>query len=211
MTTSDDRSAAPPDGQTGGSRAIAVFCGSSSGSSPAYRSAADELGAAIAASGCRLVYGGGDVGLMGAVADSMLEAGGSVTGVITEQLLALEVGHRGLTELEVVANMHVRKARMAELADGVIVLPGGFGTYEEMFEILTWNQLGLVSMPVVLLDVVVDGHSFYEPLADFIDGAVAAGFMKPDHGALLVRATDPIDAVSIASRPAAPFTPKWVG
>lgn len=188
-------------------RSIAVFCGSSSGGSPTYRAAAAAVGEALATEGRRLVYGGGHVGLMGAVADATLGAGGSVTGVITEQLLALEVAHAGLTELEVVADMHVRKARMAELADGVIVLPGGFGTYEEMFEILTWNQLGIISMPVVLLDV--DG--FYAPLIDLVAGAVSAGFMKPDHGGLLIRVEDPIEAVRVASRPAAAFTPKWVG
>ncbi len=188
-------------------RSIAVFCGSSSGTSAAYSEAAVAVGAELAAQGCGLVYGGGHVGLMGALADATLSAGGSVTGVITEQLLALEVAHGGLTDLEVVADMHVRKARMAELADGVIVLPGGFGTYEEMFEILTWNQLGIVSMPVVLLDV--DG--FYAPLMDLVAGAVAAGFMKPDHGALLIRVEEPVEAVRVASQPAAPFTPKWVG
>ncbi len=211
MTTIADEPNAEHTTERHGARAIAVFCGSSSGSAPTYRAAAEALGREIGAAACGLVYGGGHVGLMGAVADATLGAGGTVTGVITEQLLALEVAHEGLTKLEVVADMHVRKARMAELADGVIVLPGGFGTYEEMFEILTWNQLGIVSMPVVLLDVAVDGRGFYEPLAELVDGAVSAGFMKPDHGALLVRATDPVEAVRIASQPAAPFTPKWVG
>lgn len=190
-----------------GSRALAVFCGSSSGNAPAFREAAVALGAEIGFGGHRLIYGGGDVGLMGAVADSVMAANGHVTGVITEQLFELEVGHGGLSRLEVVADMHLRKARMAELADGVIVLPGGFGTYEEMFEILTWNQLGLVSMPIVLLDV--DG--FYGPLLDMVAGAVEAGFMKPDHGALLRRSDTAVEAVAIASAPAAAFTPKWVG
>lgn len=188
-------------------RSLAVFCGSSSGTSPAFRDAAVALGAEIGFGGHRLIYGGGDVGLMGAVANSVMAANGHVTGVITEQLFDLEVGHSGLTELEVVQDMHVRKARMAELADGVIVLPGGFGTYEEMFEILTWNQLGLVSMPVVLLDVA----GFYGPLLGMVAGAVNAGFMKPDHGALLRRAESAAEAVAIASAPAAEFTPKWVG
>lgn len=189
------------------SRSIAVFCGSSAGTSPAYRTAAEALGVELATQGCRLVYGGGSVGLMGALGDAVMGAGGSVIGVITEQLLALEVAHVGLTELEVVRDMHVRKARMAELADGVIVLPGGFGTYEEMFEILTWNQLGIISMPVVLLDV--DG--FYTPLAEMIQGAVAAGFLKPDHGALMRRVDTAAEAVATAMAPAAAFTPKWVG
>ena len=111
---------------------------------------ADDLGREISARGHRLIYGGGNVGLIGTVADAVLSAGGVVTGVMTEQLVALEVQHDGLTDLEVLPDMHGRKARMAELADGVVVLPGGFGTYEEAFEVLTWNQLGLVSTPVVL-------------------------------------------------------------
>ncbi len=190
---------------------ICVFCGSSSGTDPAYRDAAAALGRAIAQAGHQLVYGGGHVGLMGVVADAVLDHGGVVTGVITEQLLALEVGHVNLTNLEVTLDMHARKARMAELADGVIVLPGGFGTYEEAFEALTWNQLGIVSAPVVFLDVVVDGNHFYAPLFDFIAGAVAAGFMQPAHGALAQRSTDPNDAVRIATSPAPPYTGKWVG
>ncbi|WP_394936885.1 TIGR00730 family Rossman fold protein [uncultured Ilumatobacter sp.] len=190
---------------------ICVFCGSSSGTDPAFRAAAVELGAAIAASDHGLVYGGGGVGLMGVVADAVLDAGGEVTGVITEQLLALEVGHVNLTNLEVLPDMHTRKARMAELSGGVVVLPGGFGTYEEAFEVLTWNQLGIVAAPIVFLDVDVNGQSFFASLFDFIDGAVAAGFMKPEHGDLAQRATDPIEAVAIAAGPAPSFTRKWVG
>lgn len=190
---------------------ICVFCGSSSGTDPAFRAAAVELGAAIAASDHGLVYGGGGVGLMGVVADAVLDAGGEVTGVITEQLLSLEVGHVNLTNLEVLPDMHTRKARMAELSGGVVVLPGGFGTYEEAFEVLTWNQLGIVAAPIVFLDVDVNGQSFFASLFDFIDGAVAAGFMKPEHGDLAQRATDPIEAVAIAAGPAPSFTRKWVG
>ena len=189
---------------------ICVFCGSSAGTDPAFRTAAADLGAAIAGAGHGLVYGGGDVGLMGVVAGAVLEAGGTVTGVITEQLLALEVGHRRLTALEVTPDMHARKARMAELADGVVVLPGGFGTYEEAFEVLTWNQLGIVSTPVVFLDVHVDGVGFFDPLFDFVDGAVAHGFMNPDHGALVQRADDARTAVELAASHAPRFTPKWV-
>mgnify|MGYP001827675629 CR=1 FL=1 len=190
---------------------ICVFCGSSSGSDPAFRAAAAELGAVIASNGHGLVYGGGDVGLMGVIADSVLEAGGTVTGVITEQLLALEVDHVNLTNLEVAPDMHTRKARMAELSDGVVVLPGGFGTYEEAFEVLTWNQLGIVSAPIAFLDVDVGGRSFFASLFEFIDGAVAAGFMKPGHGELAQRATDAAAAVAIAAGPAPAFTRKWVG
>jgi uncharacterized protein (TIGR00730 family) len=174
---------------------------------------AEALGTAIVEAGHRLVYGGGNVGLMGIVADAVIAGGGDVIGVITEQLLALEVGHDGLTELEVLPDMHSRKARMAELADGFVVLPGGFGTYEEAFEVLTWNQLGIVGTPVVFLDVMLsdDEQSFYDPLFDFIDGATAAGFMKPQHGGLAQRAVTPAEAVSIAAGPAPEFTRKWVG
>ncbi|MFN3258508.1 MAG: TIGR00730 family Rossman fold protein [Ilumatobacter sp.] len=186
--------------------AISVFCGSSAGSSPVYREAAAQLGIEIAQGGHRLIFGGGRVGLMGAVADAAMTAGGTVTGIITEQLEALEVSHDTLSELEVVVDMHTRKARMAALSDAVIVLPGGFGTCDEAFEILTWNQLGIVSVPVVFFDV--DG--FYEPLFAFIEGAVEAGFMKPDHGALAQRVTTAADAVFAATAPAKPFTPKWV-
>ena len=148
--------------------------------------------------------------MMGAVADAVLSADGEVTGVMTEQLVALEVQHEGLTELEVLPDMHTRKARMAELADGVIVLPGGFGTYEEAFEMLTWNQLGLVSTPVVFLDVTVDGRSFFGPLFDFVVGAAGSGFMKADHAGLVQRAANAVDALAAAVAPAPAFTRKWV-
>ena len=186
---------------------ISVFCGSSSGTDPIHRTTATELGAELAAAGHRLVYGGGHVGLMGAVADATMAAGGAVVGVITEQLRDLELAHGAITELEITADMHSRKARMAELSDGVIVLPGGFGTLDEAFEILTWNQLGIVSAPVVFLDV--DG--FWSALFDFVDGVVHAGFVRPEHGELLRRATTAAQAVAIAGAPAAPFAPKWVG
>ncbi len=148
---------------------------------------------------------------MGVVADAVLAAGGAATGVITEQLLALEVGHVNLTNLEVTPDMHTRKARMAALSDGVVVLPGGFGTYEEAFEMLTWNQLGIVSAPVVFLDVEVNGRGFFTSLFEFIDGAAAAGFMQPAHSRLAQRATNAADAVAIAASPAPAFTRKWVG
>jgi uncharacterized protein (TIGR00730 family) len=157
--------------------------------------------------GHELVYGGGNVGLMGVVADAVLSAGGSVTGVITEQLVGVEVAHRGLTELVITGSMHERKARMAELSDGVIVLPGGFGTLDESFELLTWNQLGLIAKPVVFFDVA----EFFAPLFEFIDGAVAAGFMHERHGALAQRVTTIDDAIRLATSPPAEFSPKWVG
>ena len=192
---------------TGEQRSLCVFCGSSSGSDPSFRAVASVLGRTIAAQGHRLVYGGGSVGLMEVVADAVLAAGGDVVGVITRQLLDLEVAHTGLTELEVVDGMHRRKARMAELADGVIALPGGYGTLDETFEMLTWNQLGIVSTPVVFLDV--DGY--FEPLFRFIAGSVDAGFMKDRHGALGQRTDDPVEAVRLAAAAAPAYAPKWVG
>jgi len=185
---------------------LCVFCGSSSGVEPAFAVAAVELGAAIASEGHELVYGGGHVGLMGLVADAVLAGGGSVTGVITEHLVGAEVAHHGLSELVVTPSMHERKARMAALSNGVIVLPGGFGTFEEAFEMLTWNQLGLVAVPVVFLDV--DG--FFEPLFAFIAGARASGFISPDHGRLAQRSTTAGEAIRLATAPAAPFAPKWL-
>ncbi len=186
---------------------LCVFCGSSSGRDPAFRSAADELGQQLAARGHELVYGGGDVGLMGVVADAVLRGGGTVIGVITEQLVGVEVAHLGVTELEITGSMHERKARMAELSDGVIVLPGGFGTLDESFELLTWNQLGLIAKPIVFLDVA----EFYAPLFDFIRGAVEAGFVREQHAGLAHRATTVDEAIRLATSPPAEFSPKWVG
>jgi len=171
-----------------------------------YHAAATELGQVLADGGHRLIYGGGSVGLMGVVANTVLEHGGVVTGVITEQLMAQEIAHTGITRLDVVADMHSRKARMAELADGVIVLPGGFGTLDETFELLTWNQLGLVSTPVVFLDV----DQYFQPLFDFIDRGIAAGFMKPHHGATAQRAHTADGAVALATAPAPDYQPKWL-
>jgi uncharacterized protein (TIGR00730 family) len=187
--------------------ALCVFCGSSSGSDPAFVETARELGTAIAAGGHRLVHGGGHVGLMGAVADAALAAGGEVIGVMTERLVRAEVAHHGLTSLEVVGSMHERKARMAELSDAVIVLPGGFGTLDEAFEIVTWNQLGLVSMPVVFLDV----GAYFSALFDFIDNSVSAGFVGTRHAELARRAISVDDALALALAPADPYEPKWLG
>jgi uncharacterized protein (TIGR00730 family) len=187
--------------------AICVFCGSSSGSDPVFSDTARSLGATIAARGHRLVYGGGHVGLMGVVADAALGAGGSVTGVMTEQLVSAEVAHLGLTELEVTSTMHARKARMAELSDGVIVLPGGFGTLDETFEMITWNQLGLVAVPVVFLDVA----GYFAPLFDFIGASVSTGFVSPANAALARRAVSVVDAVEQATAAPDAYTPKWLG
>ena len=157
-------------------RSICVYCGSNAGSKPAYTERAIALGTRIAKEGLTLVYGGGNVGLMGVVADAVLEAGGEVTGVIPEQLVNWEVAHRGVTRLEVVANMHERKARMFDLADGFVALPGGFGTLDEMFEMLTWRQLGIGDKPCAFLDV--DG--FYSPLLAMMDRMVEERFLHPE-------------------------------
>ena len=157
-------------------KSICVYCGSNRGSKPAYAERAAALGDRLAREGIALVYGGGNVGLMGIVADAALEAGGEVVGVIPQQLVDWEVAHRGLTRLEVVGSMHERKARMFELADGFVALPGGFGTLEEMFEMLTWRQLGIGQRPCAFLDV----DDFYAPLIGMIDRMVAEGFLHAD-------------------------------
>ena len=161
---------------------ICVFCGSRPGVRPAYRAAAEAVGGLLAERGIELVYGGGNVGLMGIVADACLAAGGRVVGVIPRALLEWEVGHEGLTRLEVVDSMHTRKARMAELADGFIALPGGLGTFEELFEILTWAQLGFHSKPIGLLNV----EAYYQPLVQMMERGVAEGFMKAENRGLLL-------------------------
>jgi len=172
-----------------------------------FADTARTLGSALTAGGHRLVYGGGHVGLMGMVADAVLAGGGAVTGVMTEQLVAAEVAHLGLTELEITPSMHARKARMAELSDGVIVLPGGFGTLDEAFEMVTWNQLGLVAVPVVFLDV----SAYFAPLFEFIEGSVAAEFVSPANAAVARRATTVDEAVRLAISPPETFSPKWLG
>ncbi len=185
---------------------VCVFCGSNRGSSPAYAEAATELGAALAASGVGLVYGGGDVGLMGVVADATLAAGGEVIGVMPEALVAKEIAHRGLTELRVTGSMHERKALMAELADGFVALPGGLGTFDELCEILTWGQLGLHTKPVALLDV--DG--FWDPFAALLDRAVEAGFLRAAHRDLAHRAPSVAAALELLAAPPPPPAHKWI-
>ena len=157
-------------------KSVAVYCGSNPGARPIYTERAIALGQQLARNGIRLVYGGGNVGLMGIVADAALEAGGEVIGIIPEQLMGWEVAHRGLTRLEVVANMHERKMRMFDLSQGFIALPGGFGTLDEMFEMLTWRQLGIGDKPCAFLDV--DG--FYAPLVAMMDRMVEERFLHAD-------------------------------
>ena len=185
---------------------VAVYTGTNVGSRPAYRLAADELGRQLAARDIGLVYGGGKVGLMGAVADAALAAGGEVIGVIPEFLEAKELAHQGLTELRVVASMHERKALMADLAVGFIALPGGFGTLEEIAEMLTWTQLGLQAKPIVFLDV----EGYWSAIFQLVEDMVSAGFVRPDHRALVLRAGSAAEAVALATGPVADVPHKWI-
>ena len=189
-----------------GARRVCVYCGSSSGFDPQFAEAAAAVGHAIADGGHTLVYGGGHVGLMGIVADAVMEKGGEVIGVMTEQLVELEIAHQGLSRLDVHPTMHARKAAMAELADGVVVLPGGFGTLDETFEVLTWNSLGLMSVNVVLVNI----NNYYADLLRFVTGSTAAGFIKPHHQQLLQGTDDPTEAVRMAIQPAPEYVPKWI-
>lgn len=165
---------------------LCVYCGSATGGSELYAEAARALGRELVRRGIMLVYGGGNVGLMGAIADEVMAHGGRATGVIPQALMQREVGHHGLTELHVVKDMHERKAMMAELADGFIAMPGGFGTLEELFEVTTWAQLGLHEKPIGLLNI----NGFYDGLTGFASHLVAEGFVRPDHAGLLMHAPD---------------------
>lgn len=171
---------------------ICVFCGSNSGARPAFARAARDLGTALAGRGIALVFGGGSVGLMGQVADAALEAGGEAIGVIPQSLVARELAHTGLTELHVVSTMHERKAKMVELSSAFISLPGGLGTLDETFEILTWAQLGIHAKPFGLLNV--DGY--FTPLLAFLDSAVREGFVPAASRARWIEETDPHGLIS---------------
>lgn len=166
-------------------RRIAVYCGSAPGTDPRHLANATALGGALAARGIGVVYGGAMVGCMGAVADGAIAAGGEVIGVLTRGLAAREIAHPGITSLEIVESMHERKARMAALSDAVIALPGGYGTFDELFEALTWSQLGIDRKPIGVLD----DSGFWEPLLSFLDSAVVAGFLREGNRALLSHAT----------------------
>lgn len=185
---------------------ICVFCGSSIGSRPEYRAAAEALGGMLAARGIDLVFGGGRVGLMGVVADAALARGGRVTGVIPEALVAREIAHQNLPDLRIVASMHERKATMAGLADAFVALPGGFGTFEEFFEVVTWTQLGLQGKRCGLLNVL----GFYDPLLAQVDRAISDGFVKPANRDLIVTAADPHDLLDLLARPLAAPVAKWI-
>src|SRR5713226_8253785 len=166
---------------------LCVFCGSSTGTDPRYVDEARLLGKLLARRGWGLVFGGGHIGLMGVLADAVLQAGGEVIGVIPQALVDKELAHPGVTELRIVSTMHQRKALMADLADGFAALPGGFGTGDELFEILTWAQLGPHPKPIGLLNV----GGFFEPLLAWLDHAGREGFVKPKHRRLLVEAKTP--------------------
>ena len=186
--------------------AICVFCGSASGDEPVYTAGAQRLAAALVASGRSLVYGGGSVGLMGALADAVLAAGGHVTGVIPRMLWEREVGHRGLPDLRIVETMHERKALMAELAEGFIAMPGGIGTLEEFFEIWTWAQLGVHRKPCGILNV----SAYYDPMLSMIDGMVRRKFLKPEYRHMIVVDADPAALLAKMDAYEPPRVEKWM-
>jgi uncharacterized protein (TIGR00730 family) len=187
-------------------RRLCVFSGSSPGARPDYLQAAKELGGALAGRDIGLVYGGASVGLMGAVADAMLEAGGEAIGVIPQALVEREIAHPGLTDLRIVGSMHERKALMADLADGFVALPGGMGTLEELFEVYTWTQLGLHSKPLGLFDV----RSYYAQLVAFLDHAVAERFVTVEHREMLVVEQRAEALLEAFARWQAPVRTKWI-
>jgi uncharacterized protein (TIGR00730 family) len=186
---------------------VCVFCGSSPGVRPEYRAAADALGSLLAERGIGLVYGGARVGIMGAVADAVLAGGGEAIGVIPHALVSKEVAHEGLTALHVVGTMHERKALMADLSDGFVALPGGFGTFEEFCEVLTWSQLGFHPKPCGLLNVA----DYYAPLLALFDHGVREGFIRPQHRALVLEETDPAALLARMDGFVPPSTDKWIG
>jgi hypothetical protein len=189
-------------------RKICVFTGSRHGASSAYADAAEQLARDLVERGFGLVYGGGNVGLMNVIANAVLELRGHVTGVIPNALMSKEVAHRGLSELRVVNSMHERKALMAELSDGFIALPGGIGTMEEFFEVLSWAQLGIHNKPCGLLNV----SGYYDSLIEFLDHAMSEDFVKPKHRALLIVERDPMTLLDrfakiLAAPPVKKFDP----
>jgi uncharacterized protein (TIGR00730 family) len=187
-------------------KSICVFCGSNIGSRPEYSDEARNLGKILAAQGIRLIYGGGRVGLMGIIADAVMAAGGEVSGIIPRALDRREIANRNVTELRVVGSMHERKALMNELSDGFIALPGGYGTFEELCEMLTWAQLGIHRKPVGLLDIA----GYYAPLLSLFDHAVEQRFLHPDHRGLLLSDTDPVALLERMRNYSPLVTAKWL-
>jgi uncharacterized protein (TIGR00730 family) len=185
---------------------ICVFCGANHGKRPAYREAAHTVGELLAQRGITLVYGGGNVGLMGTVADACLASGGHVIGVIPKALAEKEIAHAGLTELRVVGSMHERKALMADLADAFLSLPGGFGTWDEFCEVLTWSQLGLQKKACAFLNV----EGYYDALLSLANRAADDGFIRPEHRELLLVDTEAERLLDRLQRFEVPYVPKWV-
>jgi hypothetical protein len=185
---------------------ICIFCGSNNGTRKTYVDAAQAMGKALTRRGMGLVYGGGSVGLMRIIADTVLTEGGEVIGVIPNALVSKEVAHQGLNDLRVVNSMHERKALMAELADGFIAMPGGFGTFEEFCEIITWAQLGIHQKPCGLLNV--DGY--YDPLLSLFDHAVGEGFVRTKHRALVLEERDPDRLLDLLMGYQPPLVDKWI-
>lgn len=183
---------------------VCVFCGSKTGNDVAFQNQAVQLGECLAARGLELVFGGGSVGLMGVVADAVLDAGGHVIGVIPEILATVELLHPRVPEMRRVDSMHTRKATMAELADAFIAMPGGYGTLEELFEIITWAQLGIHQKPIGLLNVV----GFYDPLVEMVDHMIAAEFIKPHHRDLFVVESEPAKLLDHLAQHKMPAQPK---
>lgn len=183
-----------------------MFCGSRPGTRPEYVEAATAMGRALVENGIGLVYGGGRVGLMGIVADAAMRAGGDVIGVIPEALMRREVGHGGVTELRVVGSMHERKALMADLSDGFVAMPGGYGTFEEFCEVITWSQLGIHPKPCGLLNVA----GYYGPMLAMFDHAVEEGFVSPQHRALVLEDTAPAALLEKLRRFTPPTLEKWI-
>ena len=192
--------------EQGALSSVAVYCASSPGFDPAYQRAAASLGRLLARRGTRLVYGGGHVGLMGVVADAALAAGGEVYGVITAALEGKELAHAGLTGLDVVETMHDRKAAMADKAEGFIMLPGGFGTLDEFFEVLTWTQLGIHAKPCGVIDV----GGFFGPFRAQLDAMVAAGFLREQHRDMVIIEPDPATLLDRMTAWQPPSVPKWL-
>jgi uncharacterized protein (TIGR00730 family) len=186
---------------------VCVFCGSKTGSRPAYADAARNLAKAIVGRGLGLVYGAGHIGLMGVLADAALQAGGEVIGVIPQSLVDKELAHSGLTQMQIVDSMHERKARMADLSDAFVALPGAYGTADEFFEILTWAQLGLHAKPIGLLDV----EGFFDPLLAWLDHALVEGFLRERHRELILKSNDADSLLDMLlhAHPA-PISPKWI-
>ncbi len=187
-------------------KSITVFCASSPGFSEAYMDQAYLVGKTLAEKGIRLVYGGANVGLMGAVADGALEAGGEVIGVLPDFLRAKEIAHRGLTELILVETMHERKTKMNELCDGVIALPGGYGTLEELFEMITWAQLGLHQKPIALLNT----NGYYDHLVKLLQHMTGEGLLKAENQRMLLTGTDILQVLEQMRQYTPPLVGKWI-